>query len=487
MLRRSFAALSLFSFAVGIAVLACSDSTNEPDPTPGSDAGTGPETGGTRLDGPVIIGAGIAGARAAYELEKAGITNATVIAPALGAGVNAPNTGLTTTVSTPNGGAVDLGASLFPDTYELLDVVRELGLELKPMSTTLAIVRGGKPVVIDQANGLTLYNLFSQEELTPTAAQGVVAEISRLTSEGYNHRDGRLYANETRTLEQYLVGLTGTVPAQYLSVVPEILGGQDPKTASAGFQQTLYVMTAPKIWTLPQMQSLPLKMIEASGAKVELATVDKVEETSAGVVIEATRATGEHVSWTTSSSVVVAAPSLVASKIVSGAGPEERALLDSPMRSVSAISIELTSGWSRPEALVDTAYGGVPAVERGDGLVMGWALDYRSPVGEERVVGLTLTRPAGDEATINAAIHEADKYLPGLETHVASATAVVNPVHAPTLTPAFYKAVDAYWKWIDQTSSRHIILAGAGTNQYGMDGASFSAKLASELVVKKSK
>jgi hypothetical protein len=155
------------------------------------------------------------------------------------------------------------------------------------------------------------------------------------------------------------------------------------------------------------------------------------------------------------------------------------------MRTVNAISIELKPGWTRPAALKDTTYGGVPDVERGSGVVQGWALDLRSPSGDERTVGLTLAAAASDDASVNAAIHEADKYLPGLEAHVNHAVGIVNPVHAPALTPTFYKSVDAYWKWIDQTSTRRVILAGAGANQYGMDGASFSAKLAAELLKKK--
>lgn len=443
------------------------------------------DTKSVSLSGPVIIGSGIAGARAAFELKKLGVTNITIISPEVAPGANAPDTGLTTTVPLPNGGMMDLGATLFPESYEVLEPAKELGLELVPFSTTLAIVRNGKPVVIDQVNGLSLFNLFTQEELTPTAAMGVQAEVTRLFTEGFNHRDGRLYANETRTLGEYLTKLAGPVPAQYLSVIPQILGGQDPKTASAGFQQTLYTMTSPKIFTSPQMQTLPLKMIAASGAKVEFAKVDRVHEEDSGTVIEGTRTSGEHVRWISSAPVVVATPVAVTSKVLTDASPEEKDLIERPMRSVSALIIQLTPGWTRPAELKDTAYGGVPDVEIGKGNVKGWALDFRSPAGTEKTVGLTLVRPAEDQAAVNAAIHEADKYLPGLESHVKQAIPGTNPTHAPSLTPAFYKSVDTYWKWIEKKSSRHVILAGQGSNQYGMDGASFSAKLASELVKKK--
>jgi hypothetical protein len=245
------------------------------------------------------------------------------------------------------------------------------------------------------------------------------------------------------------------------------------------------MMNSPKIYTTPQMQTLPRKMIEASGAKVELAKVDKVEQQPNGVAIEATRSSGEHVRWLTTAPVIVATPASVSAKLVTDAGAEEHALLDPPMRTVFAVSIQLTPGWTRPTDLKDTTYGGVPDVERGAGVVQGFALDLRSAAGDERTVGLTLVQAASDQAAVNAAIHEADKYLPGLESHVQQAVGISNPVHAPALTPAFYKAVDTYWKWIDQTSTRRVILAGAGVNQYGMDGASFSAKLASDIVKKK--
>jgi hypothetical protein len=439
------------------------------------------------LTGPVIIGAGVAGARTAYELRQKGITNITLIAPAKAAPEdNVPDTGLTTTMTLGNGGTVDVGASLFPDTYEVLQVGRQLGLDFVELGTKLAIVRNGKPVVIDQANPLSLYKLFTPWELTPLSALKTQFEIARLKFLHYNHRDGRLYAGETRTIDEYLTEFTGNVPAKYLSVLPSILGGQDPKTASAGFQETLYMMNAQHVYTLPQMQQLPLKLIEASGAKVELAKVTKVEQQANGTRIEAVRASGKTVTWTTTSApVVVATPMPIAAKFLQNATPQERALLDTPMAVVNGITIALTPGWTRPAALAGVTYAGVPDVERGDGYVKGWGLDYRSTDGVERVVGLMLAKPALDQASVAAAIHEADKYLPGLESHVSAAYPGVNPFHAPTLTHEFYSAVDTYWKWIPTAKDRRIVLAGAGSNQYGMDAASFSGRLAAEVVLDK--
>lgn len=304
------------------------------------------------LQGPVIIGAGVAGARAAYELKQKGVSNITLIAPAKAAPEgNVPDTGLTTTLTLANGGTLDVGASLFPDTYEILDVAKKLGLEFDELGTKLAIVRRGKPVVIDQANSLTLYKLFTPFELTPVKALKTQLELFRLQIAGYNHRDGRLYANESRSIEQYLEEFSGALPARYLSVIPEILGGQDIKTASAGFQQTLFTMNAPHVYTLPQMQQLPLKLIEASGAKVELAKVTKVDQNGTTTTIEGERASGEKITFTTTAPVVVATPSSIASYLVKDAGREERALLDAPMRSVHTIGIELTPGWTRPAGL----------------------------------------------------------------------------------------------------------------------------------------
>lgn len=467
---------------LGAVAVACTADTSDDD-FEGSDSAL--NGGPTALTGPVVIGAGVAGARTVYELKQKGVTNITLIAPASADGTT-PDTGLTNTMGLPNGGTVDVGASLFPDTYEVLEVGKNLGLDFKELDTNLAIVRNGHPVVIDQSNSLSLYKLFSPFELTPIAAIKTQLELIRLKLFGFNHRDGRRYAGESRTIEQYLEEFSGKLPAQYLSVIPEILGGQDPKTASAGFQQSLFMMTGKHVYTLPQMQELPLRMISASGAKVELARVTKVEQQAGGTtLIEGLRSSGQQVSWTTTAPVVVAATMPIAAKFVRGAGPEEHALLDAPMAIVNGINIELTPGWHRPAALNDCTYGGVPDVERGNGYVKGWGLDYRSPAGDERVVGLMLVRPAADPASISEAIHEATKYLPDLESHVKAAYPGTNPYHAPSLTPAFYKAVDTYWKWIGTQTNRKIILAGQSANQYGMDGASFSGRLAADAVLKK--
>jgi hypothetical protein len=465
----------------GAIVFGCSHSAS--DQQQNSEAGT---PGAGTLTGPVVIGAGIAGARAAYELQQAGVTNITLIAPAKAPPDDkVPDTGLTTTLTLDNGGTADVGATLFPGTYELLGPARKLGLPFVTLSSKIAIVRGGSPVVIDQANPTTLYTLFTPSELTPSNAVATQGEITRLMSQGFNHRDGRLYAGESRTIQQYLTQFVGDLPASYLGILPKILASQDVTTSSAGFEESLFVMTSPNVYSLPEMQSLPLKLIEASGATVELAKVSSVTQGSSGTVIQGKRASGETVSWTTTAPVIVAVPTPIAAGIINDAGPEEQALLKIPMLPVNAVTVELTPGWQRPANLSNVTYGGVPDVERGSGNVIGWGLDYRSPAGTELVVGLMLQNPATDQTAIDAAVHEANKYLPGLEAHVKKAVAVVTSNHAPTLTPAFYQAVAAYWTWIDTTPGRHIVLAGSASNQYGMDGASFSGKLAAEAVLKK--
>lgn len=436
------------------------------------------------LSGPVIIGAGVAGARAAYELRQKGIADVTLIAPAKAAPEdNVPDTGLTTTVPLPNGGTADVGATLFPDTYELYSLAKKLGFQFKEVGTELAIVRRGRPVVIDQANSLTLYKLFTPFELTPLHAAKTQLEITRLKHQGYNHRDGRLYAGESRTIEQYLRQFSGDLPAKYLSVIPQFLAGQDPKSASAGFSQTLFMMNAPQVYTLPQMQSLPLKLIELSGARVELAKVTRVEQQVDGSTrIDGVRASGQPISFTTPAPVVVAATMPIAKQFVQSPTPEENALLANPMSPAIGLTLQLTEGWRRPRELDGVTYGAVPDVERGGGNVTGWGLDFRSPRGTERVVVITLASPVADEVAIRAAIHEADKYLPGIESHVQAAYPAYNPFHAPALTPAFYRAIDTYWRWIDGAKDRRIVLAGSAANQYGMDGASFAGRLAADVV-----
>ena len=56
------------------------------------------------------------------------------------------------------------------------------------------------------------------------------------------------------------------------------------------------------------------------------------------------------------------------------------------------------------------------------------------------------------------------------------------PNHCAELTPAFYANVGAYWTWISAHPERRIVLAGGGTNQYGVDGASYSGVLAARVI-----
>lgn len=369
----------------------------------------------------IVVGAGIAGLTAANTLSKAGI--AVKILEASG------RVGGRMRTDVINGFVVDRGAQFLSSEYELLlSMIREMGLEpaIRRTSRWSAIVRDGKVrrIRADHPIDSLTSGLLSLPEWLKLGWRTWQMR-KPLTSLPLN--DYSQWAPfDTETAAAWTSRVVGPSVTEY--VTEPLLQGfyfQDPEATSLslslilsafGFRRSQTLTIEGGIGRLPEMLASRLDVTLNSTV-----TALEIGDDSVVVVTDKSRLKADQ--------VVLAVPAMEARGIYIGADKLERRLLATRYSANISIAVMTDRQFEIPESL-RRVYGLlIPRRERA--CIAAISIESnksrdRSPGGQLLNIMLCGACSAAmlhlpDDEVLKAAIPEAEKYLPALSRHIASA------------------------------------------------------------------